>query len=121
MFIHSQFSQDNLLVNIIIKKSSDDSIVVNNESMTSLGYGLYKFNFNSRVPTEQYYYFCTDTANNITNSGVIEADQHISTTIGLTEEEHNKLMSLENTSLGTLEKKVKLLATLLPTLQGSRR
>lgn len=120
MYIYEKFEKDDLSVFITIKKSNDDSVIIENQPMISLEHGLYKFNFYSRIPTEQYYYFCTDTINNITYTGVIEAIANVNNS-GLTDEEHTKLMSLRNTSLSTLEKKVKLLSALLPTLQGFRK
>lgn len=120
MFIHIQMDQPDLTVNITIKKSSDDSIIVDNQSMVSLGHGLYKYNFSVRNPQEQYYYFCTDSNNKIV-PGVIAQNPTIIVTANLSEAEHNKLMSLVNTPLGTLERKVKMLLALMPSLQGLRR
>lgn len=120
MFINEQMGQADVLVNITIKKSSDDTIVIDNQAMSSLGHGLYKYNFSSRLKNEQYYYFCINSTNKKVVTGVIQKDLIVEN-VGLTQEEHNKLMGLVNTSLGTLERKVKILLALLPTLEGLRK
>lgn len=74
MYIFGEFENQSATVNVTVRRATDDVAVVTGAPTVHVGGGLYKYNFNARVSTIDYYVIFTNVEDATTAGGAIPAD-----------------------------------------------
>lgn len=73
MYIYAQMLENSVNVVVSVYESSNETVIVNNQAMTALGNGCFKYYFSSRDLAKEYYFIANDTANSVYAIGSLEA------------------------------------------------